>query len=43
MDVSLKDGLRHMWEWAKKQPKRERKVWKNYELEKGIYKYWLKK
>ena len=38
--TSLEDGLRIMWEWAKKQPMREQKVWKEYELEKGIYSFW---
>jgi len=31
-----------MWEWAQKQPKRERWMWEKYELEKGIYSYWKK-
>lgn len=38
----LKDGLKIMWEWAKKQPKRERWLWEKYELDKGIYSYWKK-
>jgi hypothetical protein len=29
-----------MWEWAQKQPNRERFTWPNYELNKGIYEYW---
>jgi UDP-glucose 4-epimerase len=40
--TSLDEGLHKMWEWAKKQPKRERFVWKEYELEKGIYSFWKK-
>ncbi len=40
--TSLKEGLTHMWEWAKKQPKRDRFVWDNYEIEKGIYSFWKK-
>lgn len=39
-NTHLKDGLKSMWEWAKKQPKRDMYVWKNYELDKGIYSYW---
>lgn len=39
-NTDLKEGLTNMWEWAKKQPNRERFVWENYELEKGIYSYW---
>jgi len=31
-----------MWEWAKKQPNRNRFVWPEYELEKGIYEFWKK-
>ena len=38
--TSLKAGLQEMWEWAKKQPMRERFVWSKYELEKGIYSFW---
>ena len=38
--IDLEEGLSKMWEWAKKQPKRNRFVWPYYELEKGIYEYW---
>ena len=38
--TSLEDGLTKMWKWAQKQPNRDRFVWKEYELEKGIYSYW---
>jgi len=38
--TSLESGLKIMWEWAKKQPKREIFIWDNYELDKGIYSYW---
>ena len=38
----LKPGLKKMWDWANKQPFRERWVWDNYELDKGIYSYWKK-
>ena len=38
----LKEGLTKMWEWAQQQPNRERFVWENYELEKGIYSFWKK-
>ena len=38
--VNLEEGAAKMWEWAKKQPNRERYVWPEYELNKGIYKYW---
>lgn len=41
--TSLKDGLTQMWEWAKQQPMRERFVWPEYELEKGIYSFWKNK
>ncbi len=39
----LQEGLLKMWEWAKKQPTRERFQWENYELEKGIYSFWKTK
>jgi len=38
--TDLKEGLTKMWEWALKQPKRERYVWSKYEVEKGIYSFW---
>ena len=38
--TSMKEGLTIMWEWAKKQPLRERFVWPFYELDKGIYSFW---
>jgi hypothetical protein len=38
--VNLDEGLKDMWEWAKKQPMRERYVWPSYEIDKGIYSYW---
>lgn len=38
----LKEGLSIMWEWAKQQPKRTRKEWDQYELEKGMYGFWKK-
>lgn len=36
----LLHGLEKMWRWAQKQPIREKTIWKNYELNKGIYSYW---
>lgn len=38
--INLEEGLTKMWEWAQTQPNRKRFFWGNYELEKGIYKYW---
>ena len=38
--TDMKSGLTQMWEWAKKQPMRDRFVWPSYELEKGIYSFW---
>ena len=38
--VDLEEGLTKMWEWAQKQPNRERFIWPKYELNKGIYDYW---
>jgi UDP-glucose 4-epimerase len=40
--TDLREGLIKMWEWAQLQPKRERFIWENYELEKGIYSFWKK-
>lgn len=39
-NICLEDGLRIMWDWAKKQPNRERFIWPNYELDNLIYNYW---
>lgn len=39
--TNIKDGLTKMWEWAKKEPKRERIKWENYELTNGLYSYWI--
>lgn len=36
----LLEGLKIMWEWAKKQPLKDRFVWSSYELDKGIYDFW---
>lgn len=41
--IDLREGLTNMWNWAKEQPMRERFVWSEYELEKGIYEFWAKK
>jgi UDP-glucose 4-epimerase len=41
--TNLKEGLTEMWEWAQKQPKRDRFVWPSYELDNGIYSYWKTK
>ena len=38
--TTMYSGLQQMWEWAKKQPMRERFVWPSYELDKGIYSFW---
>jgi UDP-glucose 4-epimerase len=40
--TNLKKGLTEMWEWAQQQPKRDRFMWENYEIEKGIYSFWKK-
>ena len=39
----LKEGLTAMWEWARKQPKRKKFMWKKYEVEKNLYSFWKKK
>ena len=41
--TDLKTGLTEMWNWAKKQPMRDRFIWSSYELEKGIYSFWKNK
>jgi UDP-glucose 4-epimerase len=39
----LHDGLEQMWKWVQKQPKRERFIWEDYEIEKNIYSFWKNK
>ena len=41
--TNMKSGLTQMWEWAKEQPMRDRFVWSEYEIEKGIYSFWKNK
>lgn len=36
----LMDGVTAMWKWALKQPKREREIWDEYEIDRGLYSYW---
>lgn len=38
--TSLHDGLADMWHWAQQQPKRERFIWSEYEIDAGMYPYW---
>jgi len=38
--TELKEGLAKMWKWAKQQPMRDRFIWENYEIDKGIYSFW---
>jgi UDP-glucose 4-epimerase len=38
--VNLEEGLKRMWAWISTQPDRERKLWSEYELEKGMYSFW---
>ena len=38
--TELTTGLTIMWEWAQKQPYRDRFMWSEYELDKGIYDFW---
>ena len=40
--TNFEDGLKDMWAWAQKQPKREQFVWDTYELDNGIYSFWKK-
>lgn len=38
--TGLYEGINNMWQWAKKQPKRPRQIWRTFELQKGLYDYW---
>lgn len=38
--IGLYEGIRDMWAWAQRQPKRNRFIWKDYELNVGLYDYW---
>jgi UDP-glucose 4-epimerase len=39
-ETDLDSGLRKMWKWAKKQPKRNVFKWPSYEINKKMYDYW---
>ena len=39
-EISLEEGIHRMWDWAKVQPKRDRLVWDQYEINDKIYSYW---
>jgi UDP-glucose 4-epimerase len=41
--TNLEEGLKDMWYWAIKQPKRSQFIWDRYEVEKGIYNFWKNK
>lgn len=38
--TELYDGIKNMWNWATTQPKRERFIWNQYELDNNLYPYW---
>jgi UDP-glucose 4-epimerase len=38
--VPLEIGLKNMWEWVQTSPKRERKYWGKYEIDRQLYSYW---
>jgi len=38
--TDLRKGIANMWDWAQKQPNRERHSWNSYEVTKGLYSYW---
>jgi UDP-glucose 4-epimerase len=38
--TSLYNGVKGMYEWALKQPKRERFIWSKYEIDNGLYPQW---
>ena len=40
--TDLEEGLNKMWNWAKIQPSKNRKIWNQYEIENGLYEYWKK-
>jgi len=39
-NTNLEAGVLSMWKWAIKQPKRLRRSWDLYEIDKGLYPYW---
>lgn len=38
--VTFEEGLRRMWEWVKGQPRKSRKMWDSYEMDRKLYSYW---
>lgn len=39
-NISIEEGIRKMWEWAKEQPQRKQFIWPFYEIDNKIYSYW---
>ena len=40
MNTELYKGLREMWGWVLKQPKRDRLKWTEFEIDNKLYSYW---
>ena len=40
MNTTLYHGIRKMWRWVLKQPKRDRHKWSEFEIDDKIYSYW---
>ena len=38
--IGLYEGIRDMWAWAQRQPKRKRQILDKYEITEGLYEYW---
>lgn len=41
--MPLEAGIKNMWQWAQQQPQRKQIIWKEYELDTGVYSYWKNK
>lgn len=39
-NISFREGVKKMWEWAKQQPNRKQFKWDKYEIDKNMYEYW---
>lgn len=39
--TDIETGIEKMWNWVKKQPRRNQKEWDNFEVQKQLYSFWL--
>jgi UDP-glucose 4-epimerase len=40
-DISLEDGISSMWKWVNQLPVQRVRMFREYEIDRGVYEYWL--